>query len=195
MLLRKNELPVAKPALRHLFYAVHVPRVLVIGASLAGLRAVETSRSHDFDGEITVCDTEYTVLYDRPPLSKKFLEGEWEADRIRVRKAEDIDALNAKWLTGHRATHLDAQSRIVAFDNGTTQTFDACIIATVHYMMSNVDGGPIIEQDLTRVSYREDVAKLTCRRCEIEIVVLACAPGHMWITKFSLRTTEPWSSN
>jgi NADPH-dependent 2,4-dienoyl-CoA reductase/sulfur reductase-like enzyme len=130
MLLRKNELPVTKPTHDHLFYAVHVPHVLVIGASLAGLRAVETLRSHDFDGEITVCDTEYTVLYDRPPLSKKFLEGEWEADRIRLRKVEDIDALNATWLTGHRATHLDVQSRTVDFDNGTTQTYDACIIAT-----------------------------------------------------------------
>jgi NADPH-dependent 2,4-dienoyl-CoA reductase/sulfur reductase-like enzyme len=130
MLLRENELPVTKPTHHHLFYAVHVPHVLIIGASLAGLRAVETLRSHDFDGDITVCDTEYTVLYDRPPLSKKFLEGEWEADRIRLRKAEDIDALNATWLAGHRATHLDVQNRTVSFANGVTQTFDACIIAT-----------------------------------------------------------------
>ena len=113
-----------------LFYAVPVAHVLVIGASLAGLRAVETLRSHDFTGDVTVCDTEYTVLYDRPPLSKKFLEGEWQADRIQLRKPADIDALQATWLTGHRATALNPQTRTVTFANGTTQTYDACIIAT-----------------------------------------------------------------
>lgn len=120
----------ANPVELRLFYAGAVPHVLVIGASLAGLRAVETLRSHDFTGEVTVCDTEYTVLYDRPPLSKKFLEGEWESDRIRLRKAEDIDALDANWLTGHRAVRLDPNARSITFANGTTQTYDACIVAT-----------------------------------------------------------------
>ena len=91
---------------------------------------METLRSHDFTGDVTVCDSEYTVLYDRPPLSKKFLEGEWDADRIRLRKAQDIEALNATWLTGRRATRLDPQARSVAFADGTVQTYDACIIAT-----------------------------------------------------------------
>ena len=54
--------------------------IAVVGGSLAGLRAVETLRTDGFTGEITVVNAEDTAPYDRPPLSKKFLSGEWEAE-------------------------------------------------------------------------------------------------------------------
>jgi len=65
--------------------------VVVVGASLAGLRACESLRTEEFTGRITLVGAEHELPYDRPPLSKKVLAGEWEVDRIRLRKAEEFD--------------------------------------------------------------------------------------------------------
>ena len=69
---------VAQPELR---------RVAVVGASLAGLRACETLRAEGFGGAITLIGAETHLPYDRPPLSKKLLAGEWEPDRIAPAQA------------------------------------------------------------------------------------------------------------
>jgi formyltetrahydrofolate deformylase len=47
--------------------------------------------------------------------------------------------------------------------------------ATAHYVTEELDGGPIIEQDVIRVSHRDDVATLTRRGADIERIVLARA--------------------
>ena len=103
--------------------------MVIVGASLAGLRAAESLRSNGFDGTITAIGNESRGLYDRPPLSKKFLAGEWDADRISLRKPEEIVALGVDWRFGTTATHLDIEGRSVETDKGTV-AFDACIIAT-----------------------------------------------------------------
>ncbi|MEV1167532.1 FAD-dependent oxidoreductase [Nonomuraea sp. NPDC049784] len=48
-------------------------RITVVGASLAGLRAVQTLRREGFDGEVTLVGAEFHVPYNRPPLSKSVL--------------------------------------------------------------------------------------------------------------------------
>ena len=105
-------------------------KIVVIGASLAGLRAVETLRSNGFTDDIVVVDSADRILYDRPPLSKKFLAGDWDADRIALRKAEEIAKLNAQWLTNTAATHLDTAGRLITTSTNDTISYDACIIAT-----------------------------------------------------------------
>jgi formyltetrahydrofolate deformylase len=47
--------------------------------------------------------------------------------------------------------------------------------ATAHYVTSDLDEGPILEQDVTRVTHRDDVAELTRRGRDLETVVLARA--------------------
>ena len=78
-------------------------RVVVVGASLAGLRACETLRTEGFTGSITLIGDEEHLPYDRPPLSKKLLAGEWEPDRIVLRKPEAIDELGLDLRLGCRA--------------------------------------------------------------------------------------------
>ena len=102
----------------------------MIGGSLAGLRAVETLRTDGFSGNITVVNAEDTAPYDRPPLSKKFLSGEWEADRIQLRKPSDIDELGATWLNSTQATALNVATRELTLNTSSALNYDACIIAT-----------------------------------------------------------------
>jgi NADPH-dependent 2,4-dienoyl-CoA reductase/sulfur reductase-like enzyme len=106
-----------------------VARIVIVGGSLAGLRAAETLRANDFTGDICVVCSERDSLYDRPPLSKKFLAGEWDTDRIRLRKTEEIDKLNVDWRFATTATALDVANKTIATTNGNFN-YDAAIIAT-----------------------------------------------------------------
>jgi NADPH-dependent 2,4-dienoyl-CoA reductase/sulfur reductase-like enzyme len=103
--------------------------VVIVGASLAGLRAAESLRSNGFDGTITAIGNESRGFYDRPPLSKKFLAGEWDVDRIRLRKPEEVEALRVDWRFGATATALDIEKKSLTTDKGDF-TYDACIIST-----------------------------------------------------------------
>ena len=68
--------------------------------------------------------------YDRPPLSKNYLAGDWDADRIALRKPEALDELHLTWKLGSAATALDTSARIVTLANGDTVSYDGLIIAT-----------------------------------------------------------------
>lgn len=111
-------------------------RVVVVGGSLAGLRACETLRNDGYAGVITLVSAEDELPYDRPPLSKKLLAGDWEADRIRLRKAEDFASLELDLRLGTAATSLDTDARRIGLFHDragtvdTVVTYDALIIAT-----------------------------------------------------------------
>jgi NADPH-dependent 2,4-dienoyl-CoA reductase/sulfur reductase-like enzyme len=104
--------------------------VVVVGGSLAGLRAAETLRSGGFGGGITVIGAERHLPYDRPPLSKRLLSGEWEPERIALRKPDDLGSLDVSWRTGIAATGLDTDARQVSLSDGSTVGFDGLIMAT-----------------------------------------------------------------
>lgn len=104
--------------------------VVVVGGSLAGLRAVESLRTGGYEGSITVIGAEPHHPYDRPPLSKRLLSGEWEADRIALRKPDDMGSLDVTWRLGVPAAGLDTERRLVVLDDGSEVSFDGLIIAT-----------------------------------------------------------------
>src|SRR5262245_3319836 len=104
--------------------------VVVVGASLAGLRAAESLRTAGFDGSITVVGDEPHMPYDRPPLSKRLLAGEWEVDRISLRKPDDIASLDVDWRLSTRAVGLDLAERRVELAGGEHVRFEGAILAT-----------------------------------------------------------------
>jgi len=104
--------------------------VVVVGASLAGLRACEALRQEGYTGRITLVGAESEIPYDRPPLSKKVLAGEWDAERIRLRKADDLESLELDLRLGARADSLDTTARRLSLADGSTIGFDGLVIAT-----------------------------------------------------------------
>ncbi|MGQ0733288.1 MAG: NAD(P)/FAD-dependent oxidoreductase [Acidobacteriota bacterium] len=104
--------------------------IVVVGASLAGLRAVESLRDRGFDGRLTLVGDELHPPYDRPPLSKQVLQGAWEPEQTFFRKKEGYDALALDVRLGTRATSLDLRERQVALADQTPLAYDALIIAT-----------------------------------------------------------------
>ena len=103
--------------------------VVVVGASLAGLRAVEEARALGFGGRLIVVGAEPHLPYDRPPLSKQVLAGEWDADRTALRSLP-YDDLAVDWHLGRRAAALNVADRVVLLADGERLGFDACVLAT-----------------------------------------------------------------
>jgi NADPH-dependent 2,4-dienoyl-CoA reductase/sulfur reductase-like enzyme len=107
-----------------------VERLVVVGGSLAGLRAVEAARRAGFPGAVTLVGAEERLPYDRPPLSKGFLDagGPARVEPFRT-EAQLRDELGVELLLGTPAGALDTGVREVVV-GGRTVPFDALVIAT-----------------------------------------------------------------
>jgi 3-phenylpropionate/trans-cinnamate dioxygenase ferredoxin reductase subunit len=103
--------------------------IVVVGGSLAGLRAVEALRERAFDGRLVWVGAEPHPPYDRPPLSKEILRGEWEPERIALAR-QGVEALGAELRFGEAAVGLDTAARRVRLAGGEQLAFDGLVIAT-----------------------------------------------------------------
>jgi len=102
--------------------------IVVVGASLAGMHAAHTLRKEGFDGSITVIDADANTPYDKPPLSKQVLAGEWDLDRITLPAAKED--LGLDYRLGRRAMGLDLADRFVRLDRGDRVGYDGLVLAT-----------------------------------------------------------------
>jgi 3-phenylpropionate/trans-cinnamate dioxygenase ferredoxin reductase subunit len=102
--------------------------IVVVGASLAGLRAVEALRRRGVDRSIVWVGAEATLPYDRPPLSKQVLRGTLTPERTALRA--NYPALGVEPLLGVRAVSLDGRNRQITLSNGDRVPYSAVIIAT-----------------------------------------------------------------
>jgi len=111
---------------------VSVPprRIVVVGAALGGLRTIESLRQLGYDGTIVAIGAEPHRPYDRPPLSKQVLAGEWDPQATALRNDEDYDALDVEWRLGVRSESLDPVAKTVTLDDGDAVPYDGLVIAT-----------------------------------------------------------------
>ena len=101
-------------------------RVLIVGASIAGLSGARALRRAGYDGGITLLGDEHEPPYKRPPLSKEVLTGAAGADSVGLRRGDlDLDL-----RLGQRAAGLDLAAREVALGDGSRVPFDGLLIAT-----------------------------------------------------------------
>ncbi|GAB3980917.1 hypothetical protein GCM10029978_080260 [Actinoallomurus acanthiterrae] len=103
--------------------------IVVVGASLAGVRAVQALRRRGSDAYITLIGAEPRVAADRPPLSKTYL-ADPKADAPPLLSADRLTELHVDARLGRRATGLDLGDRTVALDDGDRVRFDALVVAT-----------------------------------------------------------------
>ena len=101
-------------------------RLVVVGASLAGLRAAQAARAAGFEGELVVIGDEPHLPYTRPPLSKEVLQGAQTPDQC----AFPHRALEVTWRLGVPAVGLDRAGKVVELADGETVPYDRLILAT-----------------------------------------------------------------
>ncbi len=109
----------------------HPERIAIAGASLGGLRTAQALRGRGkFEGTLTLIGAEPHYPYDRPPLSKQVLAGQWGPERTLLDAPDKVDALGLDLRLGVRAEALDLEAREVALSDGGSVAFDALVIAT-----------------------------------------------------------------
>lgn len=106
--------------------------VVVVGAGIAGLRACESLRSRGHGGRLVLVGDEHREPYDRPPLSKQYLAGTWNLDRVVLRTPEFLADLSIERRSGpeNAATGLDVAGRFVRLASGEQVGYDGLVVAT-----------------------------------------------------------------
>src|SRR6266851_1665587 len=103
-------------------------RIVIVGASLAGLRAAETLRKEGFTGKLTLIGDEPYQPYDRPPLSKQVLSGWVPTEHTTLPQLYELG--DVEWRLGVPATRLDRTTKRVFLADGQEVSFDRLLIAT-----------------------------------------------------------------
>lgn len=104
-------------------------RTVVIGAGQAAIAFAAKLRSLDQDAEIILVGDEHSLPYQRPPLSKKYMTGEMEAERLLLRPAEWYEENRITCITAETVSAIDPDARTITHD-GNTLAYDKLVIAT-----------------------------------------------------------------
>jgi 3-phenylpropionate/trans-cinnamate dioxygenase ferredoxin reductase subunit len=105
-------------------------RIVIIGAGQAGGQAAYSLRLGGFVGEITIVGDEPAPPYQRPPLSKAYLKGEMDAERLFLKPLEYYAEHGVELITGDAATAIDLSAKTVALSGGRQLSWDRLVIAT-----------------------------------------------------------------
>jgi 3-phenylpropionate/trans-cinnamate dioxygenase ferredoxin reductase subunit len=109
---------------------VSAQHVVVVGASLAGLRTVQGLRQRGSEARITLIGAESGLPYNRPPLSKEILTGKAEPESVRLISPEDFAALDVEYRDATTATGLDLASKVLTLHTGESLSYGILVIAT-----------------------------------------------------------------
>ncbi|MEV7914080.1 NAD(P)/FAD-dependent oxidoreductase [Streptomyces griseus] len=107
-----------------------VNRIAVVGASVGGVMAAEALRRGGFTGGITLVGDEPWPAYERPPLSKEFLSGQWPVSKLALRDRTRVDDLSLEQRLGVPACGLELNERQVVLADGDRVGYDALVVAT-----------------------------------------------------------------
>jgi NADPH-dependent 2,4-dienoyl-CoA reductase/sulfur reductase-like enzyme len=149
-------------------------RVVIVGASLAGLRAAECLRTEGFSGPMTLIGDEQYEPYDRPPLSKSVLAGWLPAEDTTLARRCDV---GAEWLLGVMAVALDLSTREVRLADGRRIPFDRLLIATGTRARPWPDNDQAALHGVFSVRTRDDGARLQARLAQRPKRVLIIGAG------------------
>ncbi|MFD4507946.1 NAD(P)/FAD-dependent oxidoreductase [Streptomyces sp. NPDC058457] len=103
-------------------------RIVVAGASMAGLRAAEQLRATGWSGAITLVGDEPHMPYNRPPLSKEVLAGRAPFESLAFRPRASVS--DVEWRLGRTVVAAELDERTVRLDDGTELAYDGLVVAT-----------------------------------------------------------------
>jgi 3-phenylpropionate/trans-cinnamate dioxygenase ferredoxin reductase component len=105
-------------------------RVVIVGGGQAAVQAIDTLRRKGFGGEVVLIGDEPWLPYQRPPLSKKYLAGALERERLLLRPQHFYESHSVETRLGRRVDEIARHEQRVRLDDGSTVAYDALLIAT-----------------------------------------------------------------
>jgi 3-phenylpropionate/trans-cinnamate dioxygenase ferredoxin reductase subunit len=97
---------------------------------MCGGRAAEALRREGFDGRVVLIGAEREPPYERPPLSKEYMRGELEREKLYLLPRDWYSENGVDLLLGRKAERLDASRHVVELDDGARIQFDRLLLAT-----------------------------------------------------------------
>jgi len=146
-------------------------RHVIVGAGQAGLQVVETLRREGYEDALVLVGAETWLPYQRPPLSKKFLQGEISAERLLFRPQDFYAKQRVETRLGVAATALDTAAHRLTLSDGSTLDYDGLVLTTgARVRMLSMPGA----DDARVCSLRglDDAARLKSRLEHAERVVI-----------------------
>ena len=107
--------------------------VVIVGAGLAGHSAAEALRREGFNGRIVIFGEESELPYDRPPLSKEFLKGEWKEERLYYRPASSYREQRIELRLNTRVEGLDTEKQLISIAGAEPVHYDHLVLALGGY--------------------------------------------------------------
>ena len=102
--------------------------VVIVGASHAAVQAIDTLRREGHTGRIVLVGDEPYLPYNRPPLSKKYLSGELERDRLLLRSPQFYEQAHVEVKLGVRVTAIDRTDRRLRLGDGGELQYDKLVL-------------------------------------------------------------------
>ena len=133
--------------------------VLIVGAGHGGAQAAIALRQAKYEGSIAIVGDEPELPYERPPLSKDYLKGDKEFERILIRPAAFWEERNVAMLLGRRVAAIDPAAHSVSLQDGSTIGYGKLIWATGGSPRKMVCSGHSLK-GVHAVRTREDVDRL-----------------------------------
>ena len=103
---------------------------VIVGASLAGAKAAETLRAEGFDGRLLLIGAEEERPYERPPLSKDYLRGEVDREKVYVHPEGLYAGQDIELRLGRTAVSVNIAGSELALDDGERLRYDRLLLAT-----------------------------------------------------------------
>jgi 3-phenylpropionate/trans-cinnamate dioxygenase ferredoxin reductase subunit len=105
-------------------------RFIIVGASLAGAKAAQTLREEGFEGRVVLLGEESVRPYERPPLSKGYLQGEAGLDKVFVHDENYYDDHDIELRLSSPVQSLDTKNQSVVLVSGERLDYDSVLLAT-----------------------------------------------------------------
>lgn len=104
--------------------------VVILGNGHAGVSVAEQLRRKKYQGAITLIGVEAGLPYQRPPLSKQYLKGEWDEARLLQRNAEFYRNNDIRLIAADPVISIDPSAHRLELKSGATLPWDKLVLAT-----------------------------------------------------------------
>ena len=105
-------------------------KLIIIGAGQAAAQAIQSLRAEGFEGPITLIGDEVYGPYQRPPLSKAYLLGNFERERLFLKPDDFYTESNCELLLNARATAIHRAEKTVELSDGKKLVYDLLLLTT-----------------------------------------------------------------